>query len=177
MFIKLVHRDSLSVEANVRRLQNGELVLLCTCGGSAEPAPENRTYIFRSRNDGADWSEKAQLGAEDGFARYHTEAAVIGDRLKVFVSAHNGKFIRWRNELYESSDGGNCWSVRSLGELPEYAFVRSMAVLSDGRLLFPYHYYPITGEMERNSLEKGTYVWKNPVPYIESGIRGRRRNV
>ena len=170
MYIGLVHRDDLSVEANVRRAQNGDLVLLCTCGGGSEPAPGNRTYLFRSEDDGKTWSEGMKLGEEDGLARYHTETAVLGDKLKVFVSSHNGRFVNWRNEVYESADSGRTWSVRPLRELPSYAFVRSMLRLSDGKILFPYHFYPVTQEMESGCLERGDYVWKSPIKYVESGF-------
>ena len=71
MFIKLVHRDTMSVEATVRRAPNGELLLLCTCGGTAEPAIENRVYLFRSSDNGRTWSKKQQLNEEDEIGRAH----------------------------------------------------------------------------------------------------------
>lgn len=170
MEIKLVHRDTLSVEANVRRVPNGDLILLCTCGGLTEPAIENRTYLFRSYDNGKNWSEPRQLNEEDGRAHYHTETAVIGEKTLVFLSAHNGKFVQWRNYIMESENSGYDWKKRSLDVLPEYAFVRSMVALSDGTLLFPYHAYPITKSQENYGLAHDSYLFRNDVPYIESGL-------
>lgn len=170
MLIKLVHRNTLSVEAAVRRVANGDLILLCTCGGLAEPAIENRTYLFRSYDNGKNWSEPRQLNEEDGLAHYHTETAVIGDKTMVFISAHNGKFIEWHNYIMESENNGYDWKKRSLDALPEYAFVRSMLTLSDGTVLFPYHAYPITKSQETYGLTHDTYAFQNDVPYIESGF-------
>ena len=173
MFTKLVHMDSLSVEATVRRIANGDLIILCTCGGLMEPAAENRTYIFSSRDNGRSWSKKKQLNVEDGRAHYHTETSVEGDVIKVFISAHNGKFIEWKNYYMESTDNGETWKNNDLNELPEYAFVRSRAELSNGDVIYPYHYYPITGRQEAESLSCDRYVWENDIPYIENGLLRR----
>lgn len=170
MFIKLVHRDSLSVEADVKRVQGGRLLLLCTCGGLVEPAIENRTVIFYSDDNGKTWSEKRQICQENGLANYHTETATIGDSAYVFISEHNGKFINWRNFYLQSDDGGENWEKHDLTVLPKYAFVRGKLTLSNGDILFPYHYYPITEEMEKDSLENDNYVWKNQIDFVESGF-------
>ena len=50
--IELVHCDTLSCEAIVRRAPNGELILVCQCGGTGEPMPENRVYVFHSADGG-----------------------------------------------------------------------------------------------------------------------------
>ncbi len=46
--IGMVHRDSLSCEAIVRKLPDGSLLLLSQCGGMGEPCPENRA-AFRKQ--------------------------------------------------------------------------------------------------------------------------------
>lgn len=170
MFIKLVHRDTLSVEADVKRVQGGDLLLLCTCGGLIEPAAENRTVCFRSSDNGRTWTEKHQICEENGLAHYHTETAVLGDSIRIYISEHNGKFIGWNNYFLES--GGECrvWEKHPLTVLPKYAFVRGMVTLSNKDILFPYHYYPISQEMEKECFTKDFYVWQNRVPYIESGL-------
>ena len=61
--IKLVQRELLSCEAIVRRAPNGELLLVCQCGDVTEPAPLNRVYVWHSRDDGENWSERL-VGSE-----------------------------------------------------------------------------------------------------------------
>lgn len=170
MFIKLVHRDTLSVEADVKRIQGGDLLLVCTCGGLSEPAAENRTVCFRSNDNGRTWTEKRQICEENGLAHYHTETAVLGDSVRIFISEHNGKFIGWKNYFLESSGKCLIWKKYPLTELPKYAFVRGMVTLSNKNIVFPYHSYPITEEMEKECLLNDSYVWKNRIPYIESGL-------
>ena len=170
MFIKLVAREALSVEADVERVQNGDLVLFCTCGGLTEPAPENRTLLFRSFDNGRTWTAGTQLCEENGLANYQTETAVLGEKLLVFVSEHDGRFIGWKNFLMESEDGGFTFRKRELEALPGYAFVRGMVRLSDGKVMFPYHAYPITPAMEAYCRSRGLYVWTNAVPYVENGF-------
>lgn len=170
MYIKTVHRDNLSVEANVRRMPNGDLIIVCTCGDVCEPAPQNRVYLFRSTDDGLSWSDKVLLGEEDGQAHYHTETTVVGDQILVFVTKHDGKFLNWRNFVYKSSDSGKTWEEKPFSSLYKYAFVRSMTKLSNGMLLFPYHSFPVTDEQEKECVKNGGYVWNNAVDYYESGF-------
>ena len=170
MYIKTVHRDNLSVEANVRRMPNGDLIIVCTCGDVCEPAPGNRVYLFRSTDDGLSWSDKILLGKEDGQAHYHTETAVIDDKVLIFVTKHDGKFLNWRNFVYKSSDSGKTWEEKPFSSLYKYAFVRSMTKLSNGMLLFPYHSFPVTDEQEKECVKNGGYVWNNAVDYYESGF-------
>ena len=44
--ISMVHRDSLSCEAIVRKLPDKSLILVSQCGGVTEPALENRGVGF-----------------------------------------------------------------------------------------------------------------------------------
>ncbi len=170
MFIKLVHRDTMSVEATVRRVPNGDLLLLCSCGGTAEPAIENRTYMWRSTDSGRTWSKKQQIHEEDGLAHYQTETAVIGDEVRVFISTHNGKFIEWKNYYLSSFDSGYTWQKHTTPCIPEYAFVRGMTKLSNGDIIFPYHSYPITKEQEKHSKENNIPAYNNDIETIENGL-------
>lgn len=44
--IHLVHRDSLSCEAIVRHMPNGELLMVSQCKGLTEPFIENRVFLL-----------------------------------------------------------------------------------------------------------------------------------
>ena len=64
--MKLVHRDTLSCEPILRRMPNGELLLVSQCGDVSEPAPGNRVYVFHSRDEGETWSRPALIREDDG---------------------------------------------------------------------------------------------------------------
>lgn len=167
--ISLVHLDGLSVEATARKAPNGDLIVVCTCGGTREPAPENQVYLFRSIDGGKTWSPKQLLNEPDGCAHYQTCTAVVGDTIAVFVSRHNGSFAGWKNYVLVSGDSGFTWTKRPNTLLPEYGFIRDLTVLDDGRLLFPYHYYPVTAEQDAQFLKSGRILCECPIPYVENG--------
>lgn len=171
MFIKLVHMDSLSVEATVRRAGNGDLLLFCTCGDNREPAPENRVYMFRSFDDGKTWSKKQMIHDEDGAAHYQTCAAVLPDgEIRVFITRHEGGFLDWTNYYLFSRDNGYTWQKRDLTCLPRYAFVRDMVILNSGRIVFPYHYYPVTEEQVEACRRDDKLIVYAPVSHVETGL-------
>lgn len=166
MFIKLVHRDTLSVEATVERAPNGDLLLLCTCGGTGEPQIENRVLSFRSKDDGKTWTKGTQIHEEDGRAHYQTETARIGDEIRVFISTHDGKFLDWKNYFLSSYDSGETWQKHPLPELDRFAFVRGKVDLSNGEMIFPYHAYPIDEKLNEESKRE------NRPAYLNSAVAG-----
>ncbi len=170
MFLSLVHLDTLSVEATARKAPNGDMIVVCTCGGSREPAPENRVYLFRSKDNGRTWSPKQMLNEEDGFAHYHTCTAVVENEIWVFISKHNGYFVDWQNYMLISGDSGYTWKKREFNILPEYSFIRSMSVLSSGQIIFPYHYYPVNKAQADDCRQRKCLICESKVPYIENGI-------
>ena len=50
--ITLVHKDTLSCEPILRRMPNGDQLLVSQCGDVTEPAPGNRVYVFHNHNNG-----------------------------------------------------------------------------------------------------------------------------
>lgn len=170
MMISLIHMDTLAVEATVRKMPNGDLLAACTCGGDREPAPENRVCLFRSRDGGRTWSPKELLCPEDGRAQYQSCLCVMEGKVLLFVSRHNGQFVGWENSVFISEDSGFTWRKQALELLPDYAFVRSMVRLSDGRYLFPYHRYPVTEEAAQACRRAGSIVCAAPIEYVENGI-------
>lgn len=170
MFTKLVHMDSLSVEATVRKVPSGELILICTCDGLKEPAPQNRVYIFRSKDNGKTWSKKQMLNEEDGFAHYQTETAIIENEIRIFISKHNGGFIDWQNYYLSSFDSGLTWKKHETPCVSQNSFIRGMLKMSNGQIIFPYHYYPLTKEQNDYSKLKNLNAFDNDIEYVENGI-------
>ena len=125
--IREIHTDSLSCEPLVKRAPNGDLVCVCQCGGTTEPAPENRVYVFRSSDDGETWSEKYLLHPEDGQAVYATELSIDEDgTLTAYLTVHSGRFLDWKCIMYKSSDSGFTWKNAGLSpHFPEYTFMRA----------------------------------------------------
>ncbi len=95
MFSKMIQREFMSVEPLLRRMPNGELLCVCTCGGTMEPAPENRTYFWHSADEGRTWSSRTLLSDEDRTATYCTELFVFGNRVLAYLCHHTGKFTDW----------------------------------------------------------------------------------
>lgn len=142
--MKLVHRDTLSCEPILRRMPNGELLLVSQCGGVTEPAPENRVYVFHSRDEGENWSSPVLIRPEDGKAVYLTEVCVIGSRIIVHLTLHNGYFVDWTCDQVVSDDYGYTWhSIGPIAGYETYTFPRSMIRLQDGRLMMAMQHYPI----------------------------------
>ncbi|MDY6024074.1 MAG: sialidase family protein [Candidatus Borkfalkiaceae bacterium] len=112
--IKLVQIDLLSCEAILRKAPNGDLIIVGQCGDVLEPAPENRIYIWRSKDNGETWSKRQLIYPEDGRAGYQTEVFVNENTVNVFKNEHPMPTQKWV-----------VWSV-TIGELKELG-----ATLSD----------------------------------------------
>lgn len=174
--IKQVCTNALSCEPLLERAPNGELVCVVQCGGTYEPAPENRVYVFHSSDGGESWSKRESIYPEVGQAVYATELARRGDDLYAYLTLHSGRFIDWTCRVMKSSDNGYTWE--DIGEppfFPEYTFMRAQLKTNDGRILLPYQTYPVTEE-EKHRLkyieeQKNKYIGTNTkTPYCESGV-------
>ena len=170
--MKLVHRDTLSCEPILRRMPNGELLLVSQCGGVSEPAPENRVYVFHSKDEGESWSKPVLIRPEDGKAVYLTEVSVIGNRIIVHLTLHNGYFVDWNCDQVVSEDNGYTW--RSIGPIPgyeTYAFPRGMIRLADGRLMMAMQRYPVDARENARLLENGLKVYQDAMtPYVSNEV-------
>lgn len=109
--LTLVHMDLLSCEPILRRMPNGELLIIAQCGDVKEPAPGNRTYYFRSTDNGDTWSRKQSIYPEDGNAVYVTEVMVLGDEITAFLTTHNGNFVNWNCACIKSHNNGYLWEA------------------------------------------------------------------
>lgn len=168
--LSLVHLDTLSVEPLVRRAPNGDLIVISTCGDIKEPGKDNRVYMFRSKDNGKTFDDGTIINPDDNKAYYSSCFVVVDNCMYVFISSHNGQFVGWENYILKSTDSGYTFMIERLKSFPKYAFVRNMAKLSDGRLLFNYHAYPITEEMEDECLNNGKYIMSSRIKYVDNGI-------
>ena len=170
----------MSCEPLLERAPNGDLVCICQCDGLDEPAPENRVYSFRSSDGGESWSQRKLIYPETGQAVYATELAVENERLLAYLTLHTGRFHNWTCTVMESTDSGHTW--KELGPppyFPEFTFIRSRLITSDGRILIPYQHYPVDDQKQAEAYAKYPNMhvadgMKNmlgyQVPYYESGV-------
>ena len=170
--MNMVHRDTLSCEPIVRRIPNGELLLVAQCGGVTEPAPENRVYVFRSGDEGETWSGPVLIRPDDGKAVYLTEVSVIGAKVIVYLTLHNGYFVNWTCDRVVSEDNGCTW--RSIGPIPgyeTYTFPRGMIRLADGRLMMAMQRYPVDERENARLLNNGLRVYQDAMaPHVNNEV-------
>jgi len=171
--ITLVHRNSLSCEAIVREVQNGDFLLVSQCDGLKEPAPENRVYFWHSKDKGRTWGNRQLLWPEDGRAVYQTEVSVIGNEITVFITLHNGFFFDWNCVIMKSHDNGYTW--HEAGPPPvfdTFVFFRGLIQTFDNTLILPYQRYPVTPELNRQLKDTGLPIHKHiqDIPYNENGV-------
>ena len=144
--ISMVHRDSLSCEAIVRKLPDGSLLLLSQCGGMGEPCPENRVLVFHSA-DGETWSKPSLIREENGRALYATDVDVNGNVVTAYITEHNGGYLDTDCYALVSRDGGNSWQRQELPVFRNtFVFLRGTIRTADGLTLIAYQHYPITRE-------------------------------
>lgn len=171
--LKLVHRDTLSCEAILRRAQNGELIIVSQCGDVSEPAPLNRVYIFHSKDNGQTWSKGQSVFPEDGRAVYATEVTVLRDEITVYLTLHDGHFNRCENVALKSRDNGYTWEPPI--RFPEgfgtgFTFVRGLLQLRNGTLLLPFQNYKISKSEDDRLANAGLPVWNSDAEFVRNGV-------
>lgn len=170
MKLKCVHQDTLSCEAIIRKTPDNNLIILSQCGGSKEPARDNRVYAFLSNDDGETWSEPIDICPYEKNAVYQTETCVIDNNIYAFITTHNGNFLEWQNFIVKSSDNGQTWEkYKELECFSGFVFVRGMIKLTDGTILFPYHHYPISREESKVLAKQNKYIWDMKEKIVEVG--------
>ncbi|MDG0810513.1 aldolase/citrate lyase family protein [Cohnella rhizosphaerae] len=169
--IRLVHRDHLSCEPILRRCPNGELICVGQVGDITEPAPGNRVVVFHSKDNGETWSEPFPIYPEDGRAVYATELMLLDGVLYAFLTLHNGHFVNWRCTTMQSRDNGYTWEDIGIHPaLPNFSFARGMIRLSNGDIVIPYQYYPISPEENDRLAQSGLKIWEARISHVENGV-------
>ena len=171
--IRQVCSEALACEPLLERTANGELLCVTQCGGVREPDPENRVYVYHSKDDGETWSKPESIYPEDGQAVYATELMVEGEEITTFLTVHSGLFLDWKCFMMKSFDNGYTWkNYGTPPYFPEYTFIRGLYRTRDGRFLLPYQNYPVTREAHDRTLKehKEWGVFGTRPDYCESGV-------
>ncbi|MDR1094383.1 MAG: glycoside hydrolase [Clostridiales bacterium] len=166
----MVHVDTLSCEAILRRAPNGNLIIVSQCGGASEPAPQNRVYAFVSRDGGKTWGKPASVWPEDGRAVYATEVSVANGEIRCYLTLHDGRFLDFRNAVAVSRDSGSTWAAEKGPRLGGFCFLRGRLDLPDGGHLLPYQRYPIARAENDELKKRGEYVWHSEIEFVENGV-------
>lgn len=171
--LRLVHMDSLCCEPILRRMPNGELLIVAQIGDVKEPAPGNRVITFHSKDEGENWIKGETVWPEDGQAVYLTEVTVMDGVTRVYLTLHNGHFIDWKCRVVASHDNGYTWVDE--GPSPcfdKYTFHRGQIRLQSGELIMAYQHYPVTEEENQRQIEqKGRFNLLN-INTCETGLIG-----
>lgn len=170
--MRLVHMDSLSCEPILRRMPNGELLIVSQIGDVTEPAPGNRVYAFHSADNGESWKKGDSVWPEDGRAVYLTEVTVLDGVIRVYLTLHNGGFIDWECRVAASRDNGYSWQDEGPAPcFPYYAFLRGQIRLGSGALLMAYQAYPVSREENaRLHGQPGARFSQLNIDFVESGV-------
>lgn len=169
--IKLVHRDSLSCEAILRKTPRGDLIIISQCGGSNEPAIENRVYLFRSTDDGKSWSKPVDIFPVENKAVYCTEVTVFDGVISVYLTIHNGRFVDYEHIVLISRDDGFTWeNSGKIKWFDSFVFIRGGIELKNGKRLLAFQNYPNTQDFNRKLKEKNEFIWKADINYVENGV-------
>ena len=181
--IFMVHRDSLSCEAIVRKLSDGSLILLSQCGGLTEPCRDNRVLVFHS-DDGERWSAPLPIQEDNGRALYTTDVWVEGDTITAYMTEHNGDYLDDVCFALVSRDRGYTWKRQELPVFRDsFVFLRGTIRTSDGRKLIAYQHYPIPKEENDRLVKEGKTVSDSAIPAVlcgtlvsENGTEFRKSN-
>ncbi len=168
--IQLVHADTLSCETIFRVAPNGDFIIIAQCGGLSEPAPGNRTLLFRSTDEGRTWLAPVDILPSESRAVYCTEVFVFQDRMEAYLTVHEGKFCNFETVIATSPDSGYSWTIRKNTFTEDFCFMRSGLILSDGRYMTVAQHYPGTAAENGALAEAGEYIWKANCEYAENTV-------
>lgn len=167
--IQLVHTDTLSCETIFRIAPNGDYLIFSLCKGLQEPAPENRTLLFRSTDQGKTWQKPVCIYSDEVVA-YCTEVFVFADYIEMYFTVHSGKFCNYRTMIGKSYDNGYNWTYYENPFTRDYCFMRGGLRLSDGRYMTVAQHYPGTAELNTKLAEDDKYIWECDCPYAANTV-------
>jgi predicted neuraminidase len=173
--LALIYRGTppnlLCCDTTLRRMPNGDWVTFLLSGGPVEPHPDNGVFACRSRDRGHSWDAPVRLFPEISSATTPSEVFVLGDRVTMVVSTHNGRFADWRTWLTVSEDFGITWGPWSpFPHRPRRSFARTLLRLRSGRLLLPYQYFRMAEGEEERLIAEERYIWETPTVQAENGV-------
>ena len=135
-------------DSTLRILPNGEFAVFFLTGGPVEPNIDNHAAMCRSREPGVAWSKELEtVFRPDEGACTFSEVYVDGDRVVMFVIAHDGNFGHWLNYTIESNDNCQTWSdPEPMPVLSRRSCIRNRYVSTWGEWYFPYQNYDLVDD-------------------------------
>lgn len=166
-----VHKDSLSCEAIVREAPDGHLILVSQCGGEGEPRPENRVYVFHSRDGGETWTKPVLIAPDSGRAMYATEVSVRDGHIDVFVTEHDGAFLYPDCYILRSDDNGESWRRLPVPVFRDtFVFIRGRTELPGGGFAYPYQQYGLTSAESDRLSAAGRIICDAEIGEVRCGL-------
>jgi predicted neuraminidase len=143
----------------LRIMPDGEWIVFFMTGGCTEPELANFVALCRSTDQGETWGPLEVVLQRDDRGCTMTEVVVDDGQITIFVNIHRGWFDGWTNYTITSTDAGHTWTAPELfTPLPHRGFIRNRFVMPTGEWLFPYQYYPPTGDPEASPLDDGSFT-------------------
>ena len=144
------------LEGLVLPVDENELIMTFTTGGSFEPSPENFTAITRSHDGGVSWDEMQPLFRHSSKGLFTSTICRHGGVIRAYLNTYRTE-TNWAEDVQsyfcESRDGGKSFSVpRSLSGCINNVHVKQAVSLGD-KLLLPFSWREIDGE-----------EWCHPLP-------------
>ncbi len=165
-------------EPVLRRMPNGDLIVLFYSGGKTEPDPNNVAAIIRSEDDGRTWTTPEILFKHDTRCSWPTEIFTEGPRPFAVIQTYEygGYFSELRASLSYTEDNGRTWTEPStvMGVPPNFS-VRQGKVLSDGTWCFPVYWVEQDGNWNfdlRKTTIAGIRNWRFSSAVIRSTNQG-----
>lgn len=143
----------------LRRLPDGERLIVFMTGGDHEPRRDNYIALCRSVDEGMTWSAPEPVLRLDDRGCLLSEVVVSGTAITIFGVSHEGFFEDWRNFTLVSLDRGQTWSdPQPFAPVPQRAFVRNLFISTWGTWYLPVQSYDVRPDPEPSPLRDGSHA-------------------
>ena len=142
----------------LRRLPNGDWVIIFMTGGDHEPRKENYVVLCRSKDRGVTWSKPEEVLRYDNRACLLSEVIVHRQEIRVMITSHLGYFDDWRNFVLTSKDNGYTWDEPApFTPMPQRAFLRNLYISIRGEWFMPFQSYDTMQDTAVSPLRDGAF--------------------
>lgn len=163
------------------RIDDNELLITFTVGGTFEPSPDNFTAIVRSHDGGVTWDEMQPLFRHSTKGVFTSTLSQQGGMIRAYLNSYRTE-TNWAEDVQsyysDSFDGGKTFSVpRSLPGCINNVHVKQAVCLGNKQLL-PFSWREIDGDewchpvfentgkipMVNGEISKQRYIEPNALP-------------
>jgi len=149
--LKTICNNSLCCEPILKRMPDGNLIVVCGFGGGKEPDPDNYVGCIISNDNGATWSNIRRISSNLDSACAISDFYIYKGELRVIAHYHNGFFHDWKVRVIYSNDCGKTWAEReTIKGLDTYCCLRGN-IEANGKLIVPYQKYADTYEVDKET--------------------------